>query len=95
MGRALPSEPRLLENDLQAAAVSLCPAIEQALAEMREAGAHHAFVSGSGPTVAGLFAGAGAQGAVERAARSLRARRPEVIACTLAGEGAGAVLEGR
>lgn len=94
-GATLPSEPRLLENDLQAAAVSLCPAIEQALAEMREAGAHHAFVSGSGPTVAGLFAGAGAQGAVERAARSLRARRPEVIACTLAGEGAGAVLEGR
>lgn len=94
-GAALPSDPRLLENDLQGAAISLCPAIEQALEEVREAGAQHAFVSGSGPTVVGLFAGAGAQSAVERAARSLGERRPEVIACTPVDEQAGAVLESR
>jgi 4-diphosphocytidyl-2-C-methyl-D-erythritol kinase len=43
-------------NDLQAAAVALCPPIEQALASLRAAGAAQAMVSGSGPTVFGLFA---------------------------------------
>ena len=38
-GAALPSDPDLLGNDLQAAAISLYPAIEQALAEVRGAGA--------------------------------------------------------
>ena len=70
-GAALPSDPRLLGNDLQAAAISLCPAIERALAEVRGAGAEHAFVSGSGPTVVGLFDGTGAQ----RRGRAGRARR--------------------
>jgi len=93
-GATLPSEPRLLGNDLQAAAISLYPAIQQALAEVREAGAEHAFVSGSGPTVVGLFAGAGAPAALERATRSLGSRRPPVIGCTPVGEPAGAVLEG-
>ena len=46
---------RLLVNDLEPAAMSLCPDIEPALAAVREAAADHAFVSGSGPTVAGLF----------------------------------------
>jgi 4-diphosphocytidyl-2-C-methyl-D-erythritol kinase len=51
------SEPaELLHNDLQAAALSLCPQISAALAEARAAGAAQAFVSGSGPTVVGLFA---------------------------------------
>ena len=54
-GEPLPGEAGLLENDLQAASVSLCGAIEGALAEVRDAGAAHAFVSGSGPTVVGLF----------------------------------------
>lgn len=94
-GAALPSDPGLLGNDLQAAAVSLCPAIEPALAEVREAGAQHSFVSGSGPTVVGLFDGTGAQPAVERAARSLGSRRPQVIACGPVDEQAGAVLESR
>ncbi len=52
-GQRLPD--RLLVNDLEPAAMSLCPDIEPALAAVREAGADHAFVSGSGPTVAGLF----------------------------------------
>jgi 4-diphosphocytidyl-2-C-methyl-D-erythritol kinase len=93
-GAPLPDRAPLLGNDLQAAAISLCPAIEHALAEVREAGAEHALVSGSGPTVVGLFVGAGAQAALERATRSLGSRRPPVIACTPVDELAGAVLEG-
>jgi 4-diphosphocytidyl-2-C-methyl-D-erythritol kinase len=45
----------LLENDLQAAALSLRPEIGQALAALREAGAARALVAGSGPTAFGLF----------------------------------------
>jgi 4-diphosphocytidyl-2-C-methyl-D-erythritol kinase len=47
----------LLVNDLEAAACSLCPAIEESLAAVRDAGAASACVSGSGPTVFGLFPG--------------------------------------
>jgi 4-diphosphocytidyl-2-C-methyl-D-erythritol kinase len=42
-------------NDLQQAAVSLEPAIARALQHAQAAGAEHAFVCGSGPTVIGLF----------------------------------------
>jgi 4-diphosphocytidyl-2-C-methyl-D-erythritol kinase len=45
-----------VHNDLQDAARSLCPAIDAALGFARAAGADHALVSGSGPTVVGLFA---------------------------------------
>ena len=48
---------RLLHNDLEAAARSLCPAIGDALVSVRAAGAVRAMVSGSGPTVVGLFTG--------------------------------------
>jgi 4-diphosphocytidyl-2-C-methyl-D-erythritol kinase len=44
-------------NDLQPAAISLAPAIERSLAVMRDVGADDAIVSGSGPTVVGLFRG--------------------------------------
>ena len=44
---------RLPVNDLEPAARSLCPSIDEALAAAREAGADHALVSGSGPTVVG------------------------------------------
>jgi 4-diphosphocytidyl-2-C-methyl-D-erythritol kinase len=47
-----------IHNDLQDAARSLCPAIDAALETARAAGADHAIVSGSGPTVVGLFPGA-------------------------------------
>jgi len=47
----LPAGAELLENDLQQAAISLCPTIAGELARVRAAGAEHAFVSGSGPTV--------------------------------------------
>ncbi|MGO9319879.1 MAG: 4-(cytidine 5'-diphospho)-2-C-methyl-D-erythritol kinase [Solirubrobacteraceae bacterium] len=55
-GAPLPAARELLHNDLQRAAVSLCPQIAGALTQAREAGAELALVSGSGPTVLGLFA---------------------------------------
>jgi 4-diphosphocytidyl-2-C-methyl-D-erythritol kinase len=57
-GAALPDEQELLHNDLQRAALSLCPEIAERLERARHAGASHALVSGSGPTVVGLFAAA-------------------------------------
>ena len=41
-------------NDLEPAARRLCPLIDPALEALREAGAQHAMVSGSGPTVFGI-----------------------------------------
>lgn len=43
-------------NDLQTAARKLCPEIDDAISLLQEHGAEHAMVSGSGPTVVGLFA---------------------------------------
>ena len=57
-----------LENDLEAAALSLRPEVSRKLGELREAGALGAAVSGSGPTAFGLFA---SREEGERAARSL------------------------
>jgi 4-diphosphocytidyl-2-C-methyl-D-erythritol kinase len=45
-----------VHNDLEDAARSLCPAIDAALDYARATGADHTLVSGSGPTVVGLFA---------------------------------------
>jgi 4-diphosphocytidyl-2-C-methyl-D-erythritol kinase len=66
-------------NDLEPAARSLCPAIDEALAQAREAGAEHAMVSGSGPTVIGLFA---TPDDAERAAQQLAHRDPAPIVTT-------------
>ncbi len=44
-------------NDLEPAALSLAPRIAEALEAARNAGADHALVCGSGPTVIGLFVG--------------------------------------
>ncbi|HXE46670.1 MAG TPA: hypothetical protein VN635_15930 [Conexibacter sp.] len=63
-------------NDLEPAARSLCPWIDGALAAARGAGADHALVSGSGPTVVGIFDGAEGAAAAEVAARALAARVP-------------------
>ena len=46
----------LLVNDLEQAAVSLRPAIAEALGALEEVGAARAIVTGSGPTAVGLFA---------------------------------------
>jgi 4-diphosphocytidyl-2-C-methyl-D-erythritol kinase len=64
-------------NDLQAAAVALCPPIERALADVRATGAVTAMVSGSGPTVFGLFA---TPAAAREAASALAARHPRAVA---------------
>jgi 4-diphosphocytidyl-2-C-methyl-D-erythritol kinase len=45
----------LLVNDLATAAISLLPEIEDALAALRDVGAEHVLVTGSGPTAVGLF----------------------------------------
>ena len=42
-------------NDLQDAARSLCPPIGEALAAVAATGARHVLVSGSGPTVFGIY----------------------------------------
>ena len=44
-----------VHNDLQDAARSLCPSIGDALAAVAATGADHVLVSGSGPTVFGLY----------------------------------------
>jgi 4-diphosphocytidyl-2-C-methyl-D-erythritol kinase len=65
-----------LVNDLQAAAISLRPEIEDALRALEEAGAAHAMVTGSGPTAFGLYS-TGAEAA--SATAELRERFPGVI----------------
>ena len=70
----------LLVNDLQRAALSLCPAIGEALEAADGAGADAVLVSGSGPTVVGLFVRANVPGRMERALAALAGRRPPVVA---------------
>jgi 4-diphosphocytidyl-2-C-methyl-D-erythritol kinase len=79
LGAALPGEAILLHNDLQAAAVALCPVIEDALEQAREVGAEVAFVSGSGPTVVGLFARANGLARAQRAAAGVAGREPPPV----------------
>lgn len=69
-GEQLPPQ-ELLVNDLQDPALSLCPAIAGILERARAAGAQTAIVSGSGPTVLGLFGGSDGPSRAARAARSL------------------------
>jgi 4-diphosphocytidyl-2-C-methyl-D-erythritol kinase len=64
-------------NDLEPATRSLHPPTEDALADLREAGAEHALVCGSGPTVAGVFA---TLGDAKLAAGALRERHPKAAA---------------
>ena len=80
---ALSSETILehLHNDLQDAARSLCPAIDEVLEAVLAAGADHALVSGSGPTVLGVFVGAGHRERAGRVCESLaeEGRSPEPL----------------
>lgn len=66
----------LLANDLQAAAVSLRPGIEDALEALRRAGAPLVLMSGSGPTACGIFE---SLAAAQAAAAALG--RDDAIAC--------------
>jgi 4-diphosphocytidyl-2-C-methyl-D-erythritol kinase len=76
LGAPLPPARELLHNDLEQAAVSLCPPVADALAAAGAAGAERAIVSGSGPTVVGLFGHANASGRVRRAAAELAELEP-------------------
>jgi len=78
----VPAASELLENDLQRAAISLCPEIAAAVHQARETGAEIALVSGSGPTVVGLFPHANGLGRAERAAAGLVGRVPAPICAT-------------
>jgi 4-diphosphocytidyl-2-C-methyl-D-erythritol kinase len=75
----------LVVNDLEPAARSLCPQIDEALAAARRAGADRALVCGSGPTVVGLFAEVEAARA---AATMLAGRDPRPVAVEPWREGA-------
>jgi 4-diphosphocytidyl-2-C-methyl-D-erythritol kinase len=83
----------LLRNDLQTAAVALCPGIAVALTQARAAGADLALVSGSGPTVVGLFGSeAGLSAAAQRsvsAAAGLAGRQPPPISASPVGASFG------
>jgi 4-diphosphocytidyl-2-C-methyl-D-erythritol kinase len=62
---ALPDVPdELAVNDLEPAALALMPEIGERMEHARAAGADHVLLSGSGPTVLGLFRDADAPGTV-------------------------------
>ncbi len=63
--------PELIVNDLEPAALSLAPQIGDALDAARGAGADHAIVCGSGPTVIGIFDGADGERRASAAATAL------------------------
>jgi 4-diphosphocytidyl-2-C-methyl-D-erythritol kinase len=83
-GAVLPE--RLIVNDLAPAAISRCPAIEEALEAVGEAGADQALVSGSGPTVVGLIWGEHALGRAGAAASALASRYPGACSAVPVGE---------
>jgi 4-diphosphocytidyl-2-C-methyl-D-erythritol kinase len=80
-------DERLLVNDLEPAARSLLPEIDEALEEARRTGADHAMVSGSGPTVFGLFLGPDGPERAHHAAAALGGRDPAPVAATPVGPG--------
>jgi 4-diphosphocytidyl-2-C-methyl-D-erythritol kinase len=94
-GAVLPAAGELLHNDLQRPAVSLCGEIAESLSLARAAGAGNVLVSGSGPTVLGLFAGrgtgaAGGRAQAEHAAAALSDRLPAALAAYSVGPEFGA-----
>ena len=80
----------LVENDLERPARTLCPAIDLALAEAAASGADEVVVSGSGPTVLGLFVGADGAERARVAAGELAGRRLGAIAAEPVPAGWGA-----
>lgn len=77
-GERLPE--KLLVNDLEAAARSLCPSIEDALGVARAAGADDVMVCGSGPTVIGIYWGEDSATRAESAARHVAGGFPGATA---------------
>jgi 4-diphosphocytidyl-2-C-methyl-D-erythritol kinase len=70
----------LLVNDLEPAARALCPDIDRVLEVVRAAGAAHAIVTGSGPTVVGLFPGVEGPALAAVAAAELAGSHPAAAA---------------
>lgn len=70
----------LMVNDLEPAALSLCPPISSVLAAVRGADADDALVCGSGPTVAGVYWGQDGVARAEAAASGLARRWPGATA---------------
>jgi 4-diphosphocytidyl-2-C-methyl-D-erythritol kinase len=64
----------LLHNDLQPAALSLMPALDETMEQVRSAGALAAIVSGSGPSVIGLARSVDHAQELEKTLRSLGLR---------------------
>ena len=54
---------RLLKNDLESAAIRLCPVVARLRERLRAAGARAVGMSGSGPTLFGVFEAPGAAAA--------------------------------
>ncbi len=82
LGAPLPPARELLHNDLQQAALSLQPEIGRTLAAVSDAGAECSLLSGSGPTVLGLFSHANSAGRVQRAIADLQPRDPTPVAAS-------------
>jgi 4-diphosphocytidyl-2-C-methyl-D-erythritol kinase len=74
--------PELLVNELEPAARALCPPIGETLQAVRDLGADVAMVSGSGPTVLGLFEGPEGADVARTAALALAGRHPGTVAVT-------------
>lgn len=70
----------LVVNDLEAAALSLCPRIADALEAARGTGADEVLVCGSGPTVIGIYWGQDPAGRAGAAAAAVAARFPRATA---------------
>jgi 4-diphosphocytidyl-2-C-methyl-D-erythritol kinase len=77
-------------NDLEPASLSLRPEIGGALDAVRDAGADHAMISGSGPTVFGLYLGKGAPARAGAAAARVSGRYPGAISAAPVSEEFGA-----
>ncbi len=81
-GQATPAERSMLTNELQRAALSLCPEIAPALREAARAGPDAVLVSGSGPTVLALFTateGVSGPARATAAAAELAGRTPAAV----------------
>jgi 4-diphosphocytidyl-2-C-methyl-D-erythritol kinase len=85
-GKPLPPAD-LIANDLQAPALALCPSIAASLARARAAGAQTAILSGSGPTVLGLY---DSPDEARSAAQALRAQGISAHAATPVDDRSGA-----
>jgi 4-diphosphocytidyl-2-C-methyl-D-erythritol kinase len=94
-GLAADGRPGLVVNDLQAAALSLCPEIQDALDAVCEVGIEHGLVCGSGPTVIGVAWGSDALARAQTAVEGLLARYPGAVVVQPVRRGDGAPAANR